>query len=91
MKLRLQVKISGKVQGVWFRLNTKKKADDLNINGWVKNTIDGKVEAIFEGNEENLHKMIKWCLVGSPNSKVKKIEISKNDFQNEFNSFSIIK
>jgi acylphosphatase len=91
MKLRLQVKISGKVQGVWFSLNTKNKADDLNINGWVKNNIDGKVEAIFEGDEENLHKMINWCLVGSPNSKVEKIEIYKNDFQNEFNSFSIIK
>ena len=61
MKLRLQVKISGKVQGVWFRLNTKNKADDLKINGWVRNTNDGKVEAIFEGEEEKLHKIINWC------------------------------
>ena len=89
MKLRFEVKISGKVQGVWFRFNTKKNADDLKINGWVRNTTDGKVEAIFEGEEENLHKMINWCLIGSPNSQVEKIEICKNKFQNEFNSFTI--
>ena len=90
MKLRLHVKIFGKVQGVWFRLNTKNKAEDLHINGWVRNTIDGGVEAIFEGDEENLHKMINWCLIGTPNSKVEKIEINKNKYLNEFNNFSII-
>ncbi len=58
MKIELYVLISGRVQGVWFRANTKNKADELGLSGWVKNTIDGKVEAVFEGDEKNIFNMI---------------------------------
>jgi acylphosphatase len=90
MKIKLHVKISGKVQGVWFRVNTKNKAVELGVNGWVKNTLDGGVEAIFEGKEKEIHNMVNWCLRGSPNSKVEKIEIYKKKHSNEHDTFSII-
>ena len=90
MKMKLHIKIYGKVQGVWFRINTKKNADELGINGWVKNMLDGGVEAIFEGNENDIHNMMNWCLRGSPNSKVEKIEINKIKYSNQYPNFSII-
>ena len=81
MKIELYVLISGRVQGVWFRANTKNKADELGLSGWVKNTIDGKVEAVFEGDEKNIFKMIEWCSKGPSKAKVSKIEIIKKNIQ----------
>ena len=52
MKQKVHVIISGLVQGVWFRSSTKNTAEQLHITGWVKNISDGKVEAIFEGEEK---------------------------------------
>ena len=49
MKVEAHVLISGKVQGVWFRANTKEKARQLDIKGWVRNLPDGRVEAVFQG------------------------------------------
>lgn len=90
MKNKIYVIIFGKVQGVFFRFNTKKKADELNIFGWVKNTNDGKVEAVFEGDERKINNMIEWCLKGPINAKVEKIEIFNQKYKKEFDSFSII-
>ena len=89
MKIELYVLISGRVQGVWFRANTKNKADELGLSGWVKNTIDGKVEAVFEGDEKNIFKMIKWCKKGTSKAKVSKIEIIKK-YSKNYDTFSII-
>lgn len=90
MNIKINAIISGKVQGVWFRANTKKKADELEISGWVKNTEDGNVEAVFEGDEKNVYKLIRWCSKGPANSKVTKIDIIKKKYTKEFNNFSII-
>jgi acylphosphatase len=89
MKESVYVVISGEVQGVWFRASTKKKADELGITGWVRNTPDGKVEAVFEGDENQLNIMIKWCHQGPPLSKVEKVETKNQDTINGFNSFKI--
>lgn len=48
MNSRVYVLVSGKVQGVFFRSSAKKRADELNLTGWVKNLDDGRVEAVFE-------------------------------------------
>ena len=48
MKTRVHVLISGRVQGVWYRASTKDKAEQFGLTGWVKNTYDGNVEAVFE-------------------------------------------
>ena len=89
MKIQTHVIISGKVQGVWFRLNTKNKAEQLNLNGWVRNTNDGKVEAVFEGEERDINEMIKWCYEGPPLANVKNVNIETKSPSNCFDKFEI--
>ncbi len=89
VKLQVQVIISGRVQGVWFRANTKQKAEQLGINGWVKNIADGKVAALFEGDEKHVQEMIEWCHHGPPLAKVENIEVKKQSPTNGFEGFSV--
>lgn len=89
MKSSVRVLISGRVQGVFFRANTKQQAEMFGLLGWVRNTKDGKVEAIFEGEEEKLDEIIKWCHRGPPLSKVEKVDVKKQEPTNEFDDFSI--
>ena len=81
--------ISGRVQGVWFRASTKDKAEQLGITGWVRNTFDGNVEAVFEGEEEIIRKMLDWCHQGPPLAEVKNVEVKKESPSNDFEVFSI--
>ena len=89
MKSSVHVIISGRVQGVWFRASTKKKAEELGITGWVRNTIDGDVEAVFEGEKDILDEMIKWCNKGPSLSKVKNVKVDNIEKISDFDSFSI--
>lgn len=90
MKSRVRVIISGCVQGVWFRANTKDKADQLGINGWVRNTRDGNVEAVFEGDEKQIKEMLNWCRQGPPTARVENLKVEKQQVSDdEFNDFSI--
>ena len=89
MKIQTHVIISGKVQGVWFRLNTKNKAEKLNLTGWVRNTNDGKVEAVFEGEERDINEMIKWCYEGPQLANVKNVNIETKSPLNCFDKFEI--
>ena len=89
MKVNAYVKIHGKVQGVWFRANTKQKAEQLGLTGWVRNTDDGCVEAVFVGGEKQVQDMIQWCYQGPPLSKVKNVEVKNQNHTNNFDGFSI--
>jgi acylphosphatase len=62
--------ISGRVQGVNFRYYTQRKAQQWRLTGWVRNLWDGRVEAVFEGSEEAVHKAVSWCHVGPPLAEV---------------------
>lgn len=79
---RAHLFISGQVQGVFFRAYTQAKAQKLGLAGWVRNTSDDQVEAVFEGPEERLKEMIAWCHQGSPASQVEKAEISWEEAEN---------
>lgn len=89
MKTNVQVLISGRVQGVWFRSSTKQKAEQLGVTGWVRNTKDGCVEAIFEGEENSVKSLIEWCHHGPPLAKIEKVEVKNQNFTNGFDDFSI--
>jgi acylphosphatase len=71
---RVHVLVSGRVQGVFFRVFVREKARELGLAGWVRNTEDGKVEAVFEGEKEKILKMVAWCKQGPPGAKVEKVE-----------------
>lgn len=90
MTKRVRVNIYGRVQGVFFRFNTKKVADRLNVNGWVRNNSDGSVEAVFEGEKEAVDKVVEWCKKGTIASKVEDVKIKEEEFKNEFNDFYVI-
>jgi len=90
MMVRKHVYISGLVQGVFFRANTKRMADTLGIKGWVKNLPDGRVEAVFEGEKEKVEAMIRWCHKGPPSAVVEKVEVIDEEYKGEFKDFKII-
>jgi acylphosphatase len=89
MKVRCHIFVSGKVQGVFFRQNTLEKAKALGLKGWVRNTQDGRVEAIFEGEKEKVEKILEWMKIGPPLARVENVEIRFEDFKGEFNDFEI--
>lgn len=88
-KVRAHIFVSGRVQGVWFRENTQKKARKLGVTGWVKNLADDRVEAIFEGEKEKVEEMIKWAKRGPILAKVNGIDVEWQEYQGEFNNFEI--
>ena len=75
MKKHFTIKISGQVQGVFFRASTKEKADSLKIYGLVRNEPDGSVYIEAEGEEEDLKEFIRWCQQGPPRANVERSEV----------------
>ncbi len=67
--------INGRVQGVFYRAFTREVADSLGLKGWVRNLKDGRVEAVFEGDEDKISIAIERCKEGPPYAKVDNIEI----------------
>jgi len=71
--------VSGRVQGVYYRANTRDTARDLGVDGWVKNLSDGRVEAVFEGPEAAVEEMIEWCHSGSPRANVDDVRVEYDE------------
>ena len=89
MKIRVQVLIEGRVQGVFFRTETRTVARQHALTGWVKNLYDGSVEAVFEGEEENVEKVVQWCHKGPPHALVTNVTVKREPYQGEFDTFAI--
>jgi len=79
--------VSGYVQGVWFRQFVKKNSIKFGLTGWVRNTSNGKVEAVFQGEKKIIEKMIKLCHVGPPFAEVKNVEVEWEEGKEEFKDF----
>ena len=88
-KTRAHVFISGRVQGVYFRQNTKQVATRHKVTGWVRNLVDGRVEAMFEGDEMSVNEVIEWCHVGPPKAKVDDVNVKFQKYTGEFPDFSV--
>jgi acylphosphatase len=88
-KIRAHIYVSGKVQGVYFRQNTKQEATRHHVVGWVRNLADGRVEAVFEGNEFDVNRVIEWCHIGPPKSCVQDVSTKFQKFTGEFDDFTI--
>ncbi|MEW6335113.1 MAG: acylphosphatase [Thermodesulfobacteriota bacterium] len=87
---RYHVRIRGRVQGVFFRANTHAKASSLGLGGWVRNMPDGRVEAVFEGEEAAAEAMRQWCRTGTPPARVDGLEAEEESPTGEFTSFEIV-
>ncbi len=88
-KIRVHLTIKGLVQGVCFRLETRKTAKRADVFGWVKNIANGDVEALIEGEEEAINDLVKWCHHGPSFSRVDTVLIQKQEYKGEFNNFEI--
>ena len=74
---RAHVLVSGRVQGVFFRDSTRQEAERLGLSGWVSNTEDGRVEAVFEGEPEAVRQMIEWCESGPSSADVDDVSVEQ--------------
>ncbi|TLX84500.1 MAG: acylphosphatase [Thaumarchaeota archaeon] len=87
---RVHIYISGKVQGVYFRQGMKETAEKNNVNGWVRNLPDERVEAVLEGEESNVDALIDWSSIGPPGGVVEDLQIIEEDYKGEFSNFEIL-
>ena len=88
-KVRAQLKINGRVQGVFYRQSTMEMANSLGLTGWAKNCLDGSVEAVFEGDKAVIEQAIEWCKQGPPAARVSDVVVDWQDYLGEFERFGI--
>ena len=81
-KERAHVFVSGRVQGVSFRDATRSQAEQLGLSGWVRNTRDGQVEAVFEGDPDTVQQMIEWCKSGPSSADVEDVSVENEQPEN---------
>jgi len=89
-KIRVHVYVTGKVQGVFFRQNTKRQAQGCSVCGWVSNLSDGRVEAVFEGEDVAVKEVVDYCHRGPSFAKVECVEVFFEDYTGVFSDFRIV-
>ncbi len=89
MKVRIHAYVEGRVQGVFFRSNTRDAARDLNLTGFVKNLQDDRVEVVAEGEENKINELIEFLRQGSESAEVKNLDIKKEKYSGEFDEFEV--
>lgn len=73
-RTRARVRVSGRVQGVFFRDSTRERARQLGLSGYVQNNPNGDVEALFEGQKDAVEEMVRWCGQGPPHASVENVD-----------------
>lgn len=81
--------ISGRVQGVYFRLFAQKKAKQLGIKGYAKNLVDGRVEIMAQADNSKIESFIKWSNKGPITARVDEVEVSEWPIEEQFTTFEI--
>jgi acylphosphatase len=87
---RTHVFVSGRVQGVFFRAHTRKAALGFQVQGWVRNLPDGRVEAVFEGKRHDVNAMIDWCHKGPSHAVVEQLTVRDEPYSGEYRDFIIL-
>jgi len=86
----VDIVISGKVQGVFFRSTMKSAADLIGAKGWVRNTEDGKVKALVQGRSEDIEKIIRWCELGPEKARVDSVQVKETECKETYRNFAIL-
>lgn len=86
---RLEAKVTGHVQGVFFRAATQRRARELGLGGWVRNEPDGTVRVVAEGEKSALEQLASFLHQGSPAAEVRAVETTWDDATGEFNYFQV--
>jgi len=88
--VRAHIFVTGRVHGVFFRENTRERANSFGITGWIKNIDDDQVEAVLEGNREKVENIIQWAGKGPMLARVTKIDVRWEEYKGEYNNFEVI-
>ncbi len=83
------IQVSGRVQGVWFRVTTKKVADEMEVKGFVKNKNDGTVYIEAESDTKTLMKFTRWCHQGPTGAQVEQVSVNEAPVKN-YTDFRIL-
>jgi acylphosphatase len=89
MKVRAHVFVSGRVQGIFFRSETRHEAKKHGVQGWVRNLRDGRVEAVFEGEKEAVKQLIEFCRRGPPGARITYVNVKWETYTGKFKDFKI--
>ena len=89
VEARAHVFVSGMVQGVFFRQKTKQQAESRGVTGWVRNLSDGRVEAVFEGEENAVEALLDFCRIGPHGAVVTNVDVAFEKFTGGFRNFAI--
>ena len=89
MNARAHIFVSGRVQGVFFRDHTRRWASSLDLTGWVRNTMDGRVEVLAEGDKGRIENLISRLKEGPPIAHVENVEVDWEEYRGEFSDFRI--
>jgi len=87
--IRAHITVEGRVQGVGYRANTRRMANQLKLKGWVRNLRDGRVEIIVEGEEEMVDRLIQWCHRGPTSAYVRSVSVEISEPRREFDRFRV--
>ena len=87
--VRAHVFVSGIVQGVFFRQKTRQQAQSRGVTGWVRNLDDGRVEAVFEGEENDVKALVDFCRNGPRGAVVTGVNVAYEVFSGEFRDFRV--
>jgi acylphosphatase len=90
-RVRARVVVRGRVQGVWFRESTRRKALELGVGGWVRNSDDGSVEAVFEGDESGVRAAVEYARRGPPAAQVENCEVEWSETTGEARDFRVVR
>jgi acylphosphatase len=87
---QIQIRVYGRVQGVFFRASAQREAKRLGLTGWVRNRNDSSVELVAEGEETGIKDLIAWAQNGPSAARVEKVDIRWRSFAGEFFDFRIV-
>jgi len=73
---RVLVRVTGQVQGVFYRVACAERARELGIGGWIRNAGDGSVEGAFEGPDQDVEAIVAWCRIGPPYAQVLDVQVT---------------
>jgi acylphosphatase len=86
---RVHLRLSGVVQGVWFRAGAEREARRLGLSGWVRNLVDGRVELVAEGEAPAVDELVRWAHRGPGAARVEAVEVREEEPAGEGGEFEV--
>ena len=87
---RVRLRIHGRVQGVFYRYYARQQAQTLGLAGWVRNSPDGSVELVAEGDEDAVEQLVRWARRGPSQARVERVDVEREEPVETLRSFRIV-